>query len=355
MIVRYLACGALENFSGNNAWTGTVTLNTDNAIATTAGTLTVSGAIDGAYALTKTGTGTLTLSGANSYSGSTTISAGLLKLGAAGSGANTPLGTNAAGTVVSSGAALDLAGYTLSAAEALTLNGTGISDGGALMNSGSAATYSGLVTLGSTGVSIVGGTGTIALSNAGTITGSGFNLTLDGAQGGSVASIIGTDAGTLTKSGSGTWTLTGANTYTGATTLSAGTLALGGSGAIGASAVSVNGGTFAPGGVAAADSTNALGSTLTLETGGTVHFDLSTPQTPPTAGGDQLQVSGAVALGGALTVNALAGFGVGTYRLITCSGTPTGTFATINMPGGYDGAQSLGSGYVDFHRERPHP
>jgi hypothetical protein len=55
----------------------------------------------------------------------TTVSAGTLKLGAAGGATNTPLGTTGAGTTVSSGAALDLNGYSLGTAEALTLNGTG--------------------------------------------------------------------------------------------------------------------------------------------------------------------------------------------------------------------------------------
>ena len=133
---------------------------------TVAGSLTMSGIVSGTgVAITKAGTGTLTLSGANSYTGLTTISAGTLQLGATGGATNTPLGTTTTGTTVSNNAALDLAGYTLGATEALTLNGTGISSGGALLNSGGAATYSGLITLGSAS-SIIGGTGTIDISNA---------------------------------------------------------------------------------------------------------------------------------------------------------------------------------------------
>ena len=68
--------------------------------------------------------------------------------------------------------------------------------------------------------------GTLNLTNAGTITGATFGLTLTGSGNGSIASIIGTTTGSLTKSGTGTWTLTGANTFTGATTVSGGTLSL---------------------------------------------------------------------------------------------------------------------------------
>ncbi|MCS6243906.1 MAG: autotransporter-associated beta strand repeat-containing protein [Opitutus sp.] len=193
---------------------------------------TYSGIISGGGGLTKAGTGTLTLSGANTFTGATTISTGTLKLGS-----TAALGTIDGSTTVASGAALDLNGFTLSTAEALTLNGTGVSSGGALTNSSAtAATYSGLITLGSTS-SIVASSGNIVLSNTGTITGSGFGLTLDGtATGSSLASIIGTGAGTLTKAGSGTWTLSGANTFTGLTTISVGTLKLGSTAALGTTA-----------------------------------------------------------------------------------------------------------------------
>jgi autotransporter-associated beta strand protein len=80
-----------------------------------------------------------------------------------------------------------------------------------------------LVKLGSAST-ISSDAGRLNLTNAGTITGATFGLTLTGAGDGSIASIIGTTTGTLTKSGPGTWTLSGANTYTGVTTVSAGTL-----------------------------------------------------------------------------------------------------------------------------------
>ena len=213
--------------TGGNVTLGaaTLTIGGDNSSPAV-----YAGVISGTGALTKTGTGTLTLSGNNTYSGLTTISPGTLKLGAAGGATNTPLGTTGTGTTVASGAVLDLNGFTLGTAEALTLNGTGVSSGGALTNSSaSAASYSGLITLGSAS-SIVASTGDINITNAGTITGATFGLTLGGTGNGSVASIIGTSSGTLTKSGTGTWTLSGANTYSGLTTISQGTLKLGGAG-----------------------------------------------------------------------------------------------------------------------------
>jgi autotransporter-associated beta strand protein len=223
---------SIGSLTGGGATGGNVTLGA--ATVTIGGDNTspaaYAGVISGTGAITKTGTGTLILSGSNTFSGATTVSAGTLQLGATGDATNTPLGTIAAGTSVSSGATLDLAGFALGTAEALSLNGTGVSGtSGALMNSGGATSYSGLISLAGN-TTINGGTGTINISNTGTISGSGNNLILGGAQGGTFASILGTGAGTLTKADAGTWTLSGSSTFTGLTTISAGTLKLGANG-----------------------------------------------------------------------------------------------------------------------------
>jgi autotransporter-associated beta strand protein len=195
---------------------------------TAANDLTLSGILSGAFAITKAGAGTMLLSGANTYTGLTTISAGTLKLGNAAA-----LGTVASGTTITSGAVLDLNGINYAALEPLTINGTGIAAGGAVTNSSAAAaTYAGLITLGSTS-SIITDAGDINISNAGTITGATFGLTIGGSGNGTVTSIIGTTTGTVDKIGTGVWTVSGANTYTGATTVDAGVLKLGSASALG--------------------------------------------------------------------------------------------------------------------------
>jgi len=217
--------------------TGGITFGGSGAATITLGT----GIISGAGGITYGGAYTVITSGANTYTGGTTISAGTLKIGNA-----KALGASSGAASVSSGAAVDLNGTTMTNTNALTVNGTGIGSGGALTNSSATAgTYAGLVTLGSAS-SIVAGSGNIILSNTGTITGSGFGLTLGGtATGSSIASVIGTGAGSLIKQGTGTWTLSGANTYTGTTTVAAGVLNLGVANAIsGSSNVVLGGGTL---------------------------------------------------------------------------------------------------------------
>jgi autotransporter-associated beta strand protein len=282
--------GALRNISGDNTFGGTITLGGTTTIQSDAGTLTlndITGGVSnrnltiegngngiingnittGTGSVTKKNSGTWTLSGANTYSGVTTISLGTLKLGGSGSGANSPLGTVAGATSITSGAVLDLNGFTLATAEPLTIRGTGNSSGGALTNSSAtAANYSGLLSLGAAS-SIITNAGDINITNAGTITGT-YGLTLGGSGIGSVSSIIGTSTGTLTKTGTGTWTLSGANTYTGATSISAGTLVLNGSLASGSSVTVASGATLA--GTGTANGAVSVSGTISPKTSGTI-------------------------------------------------------------------------------------
>jgi autotransporter-associated beta strand protein len=217
-----------QNWSGNfsfagandlNLGTGAVTLGANSTVTVSTNSLTVGGDIGGAYTLSKAGAGTMVLSGANSHSGTTTVSAGVLNIrnGSA-------LGDTVGGTTVSSGAALELQGGITVGNEALSLNGSGVSSDGALRNVSGNNSYGGLLSLaGATRIN--SDSGTLTLANIGTISGT-TGLTLGGEGNTVVQSAIGTttSSGTLTKDGSGIVTLNGVNTYTNSTTVSAGTL-----------------------------------------------------------------------------------------------------------------------------------
>jgi fibronectin-binding autotransporter adhesin len=160
-----------------------IEVNSDDSSATISGAISDGDSGAGAASLVKSGVGTLILSGTNSYSGSTTIGAGTLRLGNA-----SALGSSATTVTVNSGAALDLYGYTIAAKPAI-LYGSGLNNSGALVNRSSApAAMTGPVSLG--GNSTVGGLGAIALS--GTMNYNTFSLTK-------------TASNTLTLSGSQTW------------------------------------------------------------------------------------------------------------------------------------------------------
>jgi Passenger-associated-transport-repeat len=217
-----------------NAQSGAVSLGSTVASLTslqiTAGAASsITGVVSGSGSLTKSGTGTLTLSANNTYTGTTTISDGTLKLGIAGTSPNSPLGTIAGGTVITSGGALDLAGFTLPFAEAVTISGTGVSAGGAILNSTSTAvTFSGNITLAGN-ASIVGGAGDLTLS--GTING-GYDLTVTTTnkaytQSGIVGGTTALSAYTV-NTGTGVATVNVAVTVAGPITLDGGQISMGG-------------------------------------------------------------------------------------------------------------------------------
>lgn len=181
----------------NSVSTGGLITNSGSAVAA----LNVAGAgssdfrgqiVNGtaASALTKSGAGTLTLYGTNTYTGPTSISAGTLRLAAA------PTLPAASVVTLSAGATLDLGGY--------------------------AHTFPAST-----------GDGTLAMG-AGTAT---YNLTTDATM-----NTVLTGTGGFVKTGSAALTLNAATSHTGPTTLSAGTLRLGVNDALATcSAVFVNG------------------------------------------------------------------------------------------------------------------
>ncbi|EBY6475946.1 fibronectin-binding autotransporter adhesin ShdA [Salmonella enterica subsp. enterica serovar Infantis] len=203
-----------NNYSGGTTISGG-TLTADHADSLGSGDIDNSGVLQvgegelentlfGSGSLVKTGTGELTLSGDNTYSGGTTISDGTLTADHADS-----LGT---GAVANSGVLQVGEGElenTLSGSGSLVKTGTG------KLTLGGDNSYSG-------GTTITGGTltadhadslGTGAIANSGVFkVGEGeLKNTLSG-------------SGSLVKTGTGELTLSGDNTYSGGTTISDGTL-----------------------------------------------------------------------------------------------------------------------------------
>ena len=160
--------------------------NTTNRTLTIGGSgdTTVTGAISNGTSsrsnLTKTGSGTLTLSGASTYTGTTAVNAGTLQLGA-----NNVL-SNSTAVTVASGANFNLNNYSdtvgsLAGAGVITL-GTGTLAVGA---SNTSTTFSGSFAAGDTGTFTKTGSGTLTFGSAmdlslGTLVLSGGTLNLGG-------------------------------------------------------------------------------------------------------------------------------------------------------------------------------
>jgi fibronectin-binding autotransporter adhesin len=260
--------GALRNISGDNSYAGAITLAAATRINSDAGSLTLSGAISGTQnltfggagnttvsgnittstgTLTKDGVGTLTLSGAgNSYTGTTTINAGTIQINhanALGSSGNITFGGG--GLKYGTGITQDLSSRIKNSASAILVD-----------------------------------------TNDQSVT---WGTALDS-----------TNAGGLTKNGTGTLTLSATNTYSGATTINAGTLQIDGD--IAGSGLVINsGGRISPGSTAAADSFGT--SSITINGGG-YNWTLNTANGSAGSGWDQITSTGALTSSGLLTVYA---------------------------------------------------
>lgn len=274
-----------------NGATRTVNAPIGSGGSTTA-TATLSGIIRNSSAtpagLIKTGSGILRLNAANTYNGGTTLQEGTLQLGNL-----TGLGSSV-GTLTVNGGLLNL--NNIAAVTVGNLTGTG---------------------------------GTIANNGAGAIT---FTIGNGNATGGNFQGVIAnnTNAGTgtlaLTKTGTGSITLSGANTYTGATTINQGKLFINGSTA--ASNITVASGATLGG-------SGTLGGNATIAANGKLEFNINTPAGSHNpldfASGKGLTFSGA----SELTISMSVGAAPGTYVLVTGGNNITGIApATLRLPFG---------------------
>ncbi len=228
------------------------------------------------------------MSGANTYTAGTTLSAGTLQL-------------SGSGTLGSTSGSLTVNGGTLD------LNGTNQS------------------------VGALSGTGGTILNNS---TGTAKTLTVGTGGGtGSYAGVIadhtsGTGTLALTKTGSGTETLTGTNTYTGATTVNSGTLLINGSLAS-ASATTVNNSGSVLGG------TGTINGSVSIASSGAI-LEAGTGST-----GQTLTLKGAVTMNSGSIIELALGAS-GTHSTLAISSPGSLTFAT-NQDFTFIGSPTIGT------------
>ena len=251
--------GGTSGTLGTGAVTNNGALSFDRSDAST-----VANTIGGTGNLVQAGTGTTTLAGANTYAGTTTINAGVLRIGADANLGTAPSGATAGQLVLNGGTLETTASFTLDGNRGVTLGasggtidvdaGTTLGYGGIVAGPGALAksdtgtlvltgnnTYGGTTTV-SAGTLQVGNGGTSGTLGTGAVTNNG-TLSFNRSDASSVANTIG-GTGSLVQAGTGTTILNGNNTYAGTTTVSAGTLQVGNggtSGTLGTGAVTNNG------------------------------------------------------------------------------------------------------------------
>ena len=271
------------NLSAANVTPVAVTFNNNTQNYTLQGSY----GIAGTASLAMTGTGVLTISNSNGYTGGTILSAGVLAInnsGALGSGALTING----GSLDSSAAGITLAGNGQNWNASFGFRGT---------------------------QSLNLGSGTVALANSPTVNIGQDTLTV----GGNISGASG-----LTVAGNGTLLLTSTNAYTGNTTVSGGTLQLAAGGSINNAAQLVVSGTGSP-------AFNLNGGTLISSLNSGNVFDVGTTSTAQT--GVINISSGSISLTGA-SVNSVTLGDAG-------NGVWNQSGGTVSLAGGYWQANSV--------------
>ena len=315
--------------------------------------------------LTKAGSGTLTLSGTNTYSGSTTITNGVISVSSSANLGATPVSADADNIIFNGGTLTTTSTFTLGTTKGITMTGTGtintntgtLSYGGVTAGSGN-LTKSGSGTLilsganGHTGdLNITAGTATItgtlhnstdvavssgavydvdqtdtinSLSGEGDIEIASSKTLTTGDNGSDIISGVISGAGNLTKAGSGTLTLSGTNTYSGSTTITNGVISVSSSANLGATPVSADADNIIfNGGTLTTTSTFTLGTTkgITMTGTGTINTNTGTlSYGGVTAGSGNLTKSGS----GTLILSGANGH-TGDLNITAGTATITGT------------------------------
>jgi autotransporter-associated beta strand protein len=285
-----------NNNAGELNLNGDLDLNSNTVTFDGAGdSTTASGVISGAGDLVKNDAGTVILSGANTYSGGTTLNNGTLNADNA--------------TALGSGS-VELAGGTLGSTNGSTV-------GNAISITGDTG-FDGITTTGSITQT---GDRNVALDGAalnGSYNIGGNTLTADVGTGSSIGGVI--SNGSLTKEGTGELTLSGSNTYTGATTINDGTLSLGASNVL-------------------ADATD-----VSIGADGTLNLN-----------GNSERVGNLTALGDGATLDFGAATGANQFLFDTYTAPPSGVMVINNWESGVDqlastvGAQDVSSMYLAGH------
>ena len=333
--------GALYNVSNNNTYSGPIevlnstslpnppsspTTISDVTIGVSSGSqLTISGVIDdssssgGPVNLDKELTGTLILSGANTYRGYTNVFQGTLILqnGQA-------VGNSSAITAVYNGSVLQLQGGITVNNETLDLSGTGINFGGALISSNGANAWNGAINL--EAIAGFSPTTTPPTNVSINVVNAADSLTVGGANGtiGELGSTFG-----LIKIGLGTLVLPNADTYNGLTQINSGIVDIKNSQSLGVSGTPPSGGAVVSSG-AELELDSTTGITVTGET-------LTLNGTGVSNAGALVNDTGANTWTGNVIVNTNSTISVLPTTELTLSGTlsqPTAVTSALTLIGG---------------------